>query len=62
MWAGVDLEASFVDDDLMVVPAEEDQVVLVGRPSLTPGDLVVGLEAVPAGAAVGGAYALILVE
>jgi hypothetical protein len=58
----IDLEASFVDDDLMVEPAEEDQVVLVGAPALTPGDHMVGLESVSAGAAVGGAGPRILVQ
>jgi hypothetical protein len=49
-----DLEASFVDDDLMVEPAEDDQVVLVGASHLHPGGFVVDLEPVSASAPVGG--------
>jgi len=49
-----DVEASFVDDNLMVKPAEDDEVVLVGASSLHPGGLVVDLESIPASAPVGG--------
>ena len=58
----IDLEALFMDDYMVVVPAQEDQVVLVGGPSLGPGDHMVGLETVSAGAAVGGAGPPILVQ
>ena len=49
-----DLEASFVDHHLMVEPAEDYQLVLVGDPALAPRGLVVDLKPVPGLAAVGG--------
>ena len=58
----VDLVAAFVDDYLMVVPAEGDQIVGVGGPSSAPGDDVVDLEAVSAVAAVSGAAVAVAVE
>jgi hypothetical protein len=58
----VDLEPSFVDYHLMVVPAEEDQVLEVGPATLGPGDPVMGLEPVSGVAAVGGTDTPILVE
>ena len=39
----VDLEASFVDDDLMVEPTEDDELVLVGLSAFRPGSQVVDL-------------------
>ena len=49
-----DLEVSFVDDDMMVVPAEDDELVLVGRAALCPGGEMVDLEPVAALASVPG--------
>ena len=58
----VDLESSLVDDDVVVVPAEGDQILGVGGPALRPGDDVMGLEPVSAVAAVGGAPVAVAVE
>jgi hypothetical protein len=49
-----DVESSFVDHNLMVEPAEDYQLVLVGAASLHPGGFVVDLEPVPGLAPVGG--------
>jgi hypothetical protein len=38
-----DLEVSFVDDDVMVIPAEDDEFVLVGSAALGPGGEMVDL-------------------
>ena len=40
----VDLQASFVDNDLMMEPAQDDEFVLVGLPSLGPGGEMVDLQ------------------
>jgi hypothetical protein len=61
LWGPVDLEASFVHDHLMAVPAEEDEIVLIGSAPFRPGDDVVSLEPVSAGASVCGADPEILV-
>ena len=42
----VELEASFVDDDLMVEPAECDQILWVGPSALGPGGAVVDFDPV----------------
>jgi hypothetical protein len=49
-----DLEVSFVDDDMVVVPAQDDEFVLVGTPALRPGGEMVDLEPVAALTAVPG--------
>lgn len=49
-----DFGTAFVDDDLMVVPAEDDQLTLIGPPALGPEGQMMNLEPVPAGATVGG--------
>jgi hypothetical protein len=51
-----------VDDDVVVVPAECDQIVGVGWPTLAPGGDVVDLEPVSALAAVGGAPVVVAVD
>jgi hypothetical protein len=51
-----------VDDDVVVVPAEGDQIVGVCPPSLAPGGDVVDLEPVSAVAAVGGAPVVVAVD
>jgi hypothetical protein len=51
-----------VDDDVVVVPAEGDQIVRVSGPSLAPGGDVVDLEPVSAVAAVGGAPVVVAVD
>jgi hypothetical protein len=51
-----------VDDDVVVVPAKGGEVVCVGGAALAPGGDVVGLEAVAAGAAVGGADPAVAVQ
>jgi hypothetical protein len=48
-------ESLLVDDDLMVEPAEGDEILGVCGSALAPGDLVVDLEAMVAVAAVGSA-------
>jgi hypothetical protein len=58
----VDLEALFVDDDVMVEPAEGDEIVGIGGSALTPGDDVVDLESVVTGTAVSGAGVGVAVE
>jgi hypothetical protein len=45
-WVFVGLEALFVDGDVVVEPAESDQVVWVGSSSLGPGDPVVDFDPV----------------
>lgn len=61
-WAvGVDLVAELVDDVVVVVPAEEGEVVGVVGAAGVAGDDVVGLEAVSAGASGDGADALVAV-
>ena len=47
-----------MDDDVMMKPTECYEVVGVGWSALGPGDDVVGLEPIAAGAAVGGAAAI----
>jgi hypothetical protein len=42
-----------MDDDLMVEPAECDQIVGIGGSALAPGDLMVDLESMVAVASVG---------
>jgi hypothetical protein len=51
-----------VDDDVVVVPAECDQIAGVGWPTLAPGGDVVDLEPVSALAAVGGAPVVVAVD
>jgi hypothetical protein len=46
-------ESLLVDDDLMVEPAEGDQIVGVCASVLAPGDEMVDLESMVAGTAVG---------
>jgi hypothetical protein len=58
----VDLESALVDNHVMVKPTEEDEVGLVGSATFGPGEDVVRLEPMSAGAAIGGADSLILVE
>jgi hypothetical protein len=58
----VGLEASLVDDDLVVEPAEGDQVLGIGGSALAPGDDVVDLEPVGVGTAVGSAGVPVAVE
>jgi hypothetical protein len=48
----IGLEPVLVDGDVMVVPAEGDQIPRVGPPTLTPGNDVVDLEPIPTVAAV----------
>jgi hypothetical protein len=43
----IGLEPVLVDGDVMVVPAEGDQVLGVGPPTLAPGNDVVDLEPIP---------------
>lgn len=50
-----DLEASFVDDHVVVEPAEDDQLALVGSTTFRPWGEMVDLESSAAGAAVGSA-------
>jgi len=51
-----------MDDDLVVVPAQGDQIVRVGGSTLAPGDDVVDLESVGAGTAVGRAEIAVAVD
>jgi hypothetical protein len=60
MWFGG--ESLLVDDDLMVVPAEGDQIVRVGGSALAPGDEMVDLESMRAGTSVGLAREPVAVE
>jgi hypothetical protein len=55
-------ESLLVDDDLMVVPAEGDQIVRIGFTALMPGDEMVDLESTGAGTAVGPAHVSVAVE
>jgi hypothetical protein len=48
----VDLVATFVDDDLMVEPTQDDQFVLIGLPTPGPRCEMVDLEPVLGDAAV----------
>ena len=50
-----DQEVAFVDDDVVVVPAQDDEFVLVGAAALGPGGEMVDLEPVAALASVSGA-------
>jgi hypothetical protein len=54
--------AVLVDDDVVVVPAEGDQIVRVGGSALAPGGDVVDLEPVSAVTAVGGAPVVVAVD
>jgi len=56
----IGLKSSFVDDHLVVKPAQDDEVVLIGAASLAPGDQVVDLESVAAVTAVSPAYVSVL--
>jgi hypothetical protein len=58
----VGLEASLVDDNLVVVPAKGDQILRVGGSVFAPWDEMVDLETVGAGTAVGGAAVPVAVE
>ena len=58
----VEVVAVLVDDDVVVVPAEGDQIVGVGLSVLAPGGDVVDLEPVSAGTAVGGAPVVVAVD
>ena len=55
-------ESLLVDDDLMVVPAEGDQIVGVCCSALAPWDEMVDLESMVTGTAVGLAAVLVAVE
>jgi hypothetical protein len=58
----VELQALLVDGDMVVVPAEEDEIVLVGGPVVSdPVVVVVGLEPVAALAAVYGTDPVVVV-
>lgn len=59
---GVGLVSVLVDGDVVVVPADDDEVLLVGVPVLGPGGEMVGFETVSAGAAVDGAAVVVFVE
>jgi hypothetical protein len=59
---GVGLEALLVDDDVVVVPAEGDEIVWVCWSALAPGCDVVGLEPVAGVAAVCCAGVVVAVE
>ena len=54
--------AVLVDDDVVVVPAEGDQIVRVGGSALAPGGDVVDLEPVSAVAGVGSALVAVAME
>jgi hypothetical protein len=49
-----DLETSFVDDHVVMEPAEDHQLTLVGPPTLSPRCEVMDLETMPARAAISG--------
>ncbi len=51
----VDVEAFAVNNDVVVVPAEDGEVVRVGAAAMAPGGDVVRLKAIPGGATVGSA-------
>jgi hypothetical protein len=55
IWVSEGLESSFVNHDMMVEPAESDQVVGLGRPAFAPGDDVMCLESIVGITAVAGA-------
>jgi hypothetical protein len=55
-------ESLLVDVDLMVVPAEGDEIVGVGGSPLAPGDLVVDLETMGAVTTVGPAGVAVSVQ
>jgi hypothetical protein len=55
-------ESLLVDDDLMVEPAEGDEILGVCGSALAPGDLVVDLEAMVAGTPVSLADMSVTVE
>jgi hypothetical protein len=55
-------ESLLVDDDLVVIPAQGDQIVGVGGSALAPGDEMVDLESMVAGAPVGLAGEPVAVE
>ena len=57
-----DLEPAFVDYDMMVKPAEDNELVLVGTAALRPGGEMVDLEPVGAGTSVGGAGVVVAVD
>jgi hypothetical protein len=59
---GVGGESLLVDDDLMVEPAEGDEILGVCGSALAPGDLVVDLEAMVAGTPVSLADMSVTVE
>jgi hypothetical protein len=56
------LESSLVDDDLVVEPAERDQIRGVGTSTFRPGHQVMDLEPVSAIAAVGSAHNAVAVD
>ena len=58
----IGLEPMLVDGDVMVIPADGDQVLRVGSPTSTPGDDVVHLEPVPAVATVDDAAVPVTVD
>jgi len=49
----IDLKTSLVDDNVMVEPAEGDQIIRVGRAALRPGGFMVCFQPVSGIAAVG---------
>jgi hypothetical protein len=55
-------ESLLMDDDLMVIPAQGDEIVRVCGPALAPGDEMVDLESMVAGTSVGPAGESITVE
>jgi hypothetical protein len=58
----VGLEPLLVDDDLVVVPAQADQILRIGGTPLRPRHEVMDLKTVGAGTAVGGAAVPVAVE
>lgn len=59
---GLGGESLLVDDDLMVVPAEGDQIVRICSPTLAPGDEMMDLESVGAVTAVTDTHVAVAVE
>jgi hypothetical protein len=55
---GIDPIAAAVHDDVMMEPAKSGEILRIGRAAFGPGNDVVRLEPVSAGAAVGGASAV----
>ena len=53
-----DLESSFVDHNLVMEPAEDNQVVLISRSASRPGNHMVDLETIPGRASVGLTHAV----